>query len=175
MGHQINAIIGSERTLLGLAARLGPPRPTEVGLNLWALPLNEQRLDMMAMSVEPRFDGFTYLSPTLAHAIAQGLGEGSALYIETAYFGGMGDQGAALFENGKLVWKKSESTFRSEKPKSLFARLISGQRLPPKSPISEGLGSLGVVPASGEDEFDCVGLGRFRTMEAFGIEYDDDD
>lgn len=173
MGRQINALIGKERTLANLAAKFGMPEATKTVSDLWILPLDEQRIDALAMSAEPSFDGFTYLRPQLANAIGKALGEGLALYIETAYFGGMGGQGAALFENGKLIWHRSESTFQTEKPKSLFARLIGARNSPSKSPISEGLACLGVVASNDEDEFDSAGLRHFRSMETLGIEYDD--
>lgn len=173
MGHHINALIGSEQTLASLAAKFGRPEATKIVSDLWILPLDEQRMDALAMSAEPSFDGFTYLRPQLADAIGKALGEGIALYIETEYFGGMGGQGAALFENGKLIWHRSESTFQTEKPKPLFARLFGTQKTPSKSPISEGLACLGVVAPNGDDEFDSAGLARFRSMEALGIEYDD--
>jgi|GEM_PF-5290274 len=62
MGHHINAIIGSQQTLANLIERLGQPGPTEMAFGLSMVPLDERRLDLPAMSVEPSFDGFTYLT-----------------------------------------------------------------------------------------------------------------
>ena len=59
-------------------------------------------------------DGFTYLTPEMARAIAQAVGAARALYIETDYFGGMGAQGAALFEYGAMVWSATESLRRND-------------------------------------------------------------
>ncbi|QZH74541.1 MAG: hypothetical protein JY451_12860 [Erythrobacter sp.] len=170
MGHFLTAIIGSETTLGQFSEMFGSPFPTAIPFGLWVLPLNEQRLDLLAMSGDRTFEGFEYLSPKIARAIARGLGDGSALYVETFYHGGTGGQGAALLEDGELIWTKAESTYKSENPNSIVAYRPFGPRLM-KSPISEGLARLGVVASSEHDEFDSVGLGNFRSLENLGLDY----
>ena len=171
LGHRINAIIARRQTLAGLAGRLGPPEPVDLPFDLIIVPLDEERLDAIATSAEPSFDGFIYLTPTMAAGIGRELGEGPALYIETDYHGGAGFQGAALFEHGALVWKRTEAApgaIKPQPPRSWLARLLR-PHVPPakpsrsgKSPISEGLAKLGVVASRSGDEFDRVGLGDFR-------------
>lgn len=172
MGHRINALIGSPQTLAGLAARLGPPEPTRIAFGLSIVPLDEQRMDAIATSGEPAFEGFTYLDPGMAAGIAGELGKGSALYIETDYFGGAGRQGAALFEDGALVWRRTETTQASRERPSWFARFRKPAPRLTKSPISEGLARLGVVATARKDEFDLVGLGGFRSLEGLGFDED---
>jgi hypothetical protein len=96
MGHHINALIGTNEALKGLVTRLGPPAPTELSFGLVIIPLDEQRLDDLAMSIEPAIDGFTYLTPLMAQKIAAAL-SGPTLYVETEYFGGMGGAERRLF------------------------------------------------------------------------------
>lgn len=152
MGHHITALIGARSTPAGLTEWFGPPDPVEVAFGLVVLGLDERRLDALALSAEAVFEGFTFLTPALSAAIGGALNAGSALYVETAYFGGTGDQGAALFENGAPVWRATETT--------------AG---PAPSPISRGLARLGVIPADGRDAFDTIGLGGFRSLEDLGL------
>jgi hypothetical protein len=171
MGHSINAIIGTRQALDNLASRFGPPDVVELAFNLVIVPLDEQRLDAIAMSDEASFDGFCYLKPTMAREIESAVCNGCALYIETNYFGGTGSQSAAFFDSGQLVWKQVETTLEAVASKSWLARLFN-RSVPTKSPISQGLARLGVVASKEQDEFDQLGLIRFRSLEAFGFELD---
>lgn len=173
MVHCINALIGGRPALAPLIERFGPPDPTELPFGLVIVPLDERRLDALAMSNEPPLDGFTYLNPAMAREIANAMSHGRALYIETEYFGGTGGQSAALFESGTLAWKAAESTLEPAASRSFITRLFKPSAVPSRSPISEGLAKLGVVPSTARDEFDQVGLGRFRSLEAFGLDCDE--
>lgn len=113
-GHHINALIGHGDALASLAERLGPPGPVSLAFGLAILPLDETRLDAIAISTEASADGFTYLTPEKARTIARTVGTARAPYIETDYFGGMGAQGAALFEHGAMVWSATESLRRND-------------------------------------------------------------
>lgn len=157
MSHHINALIGRRSVLAGLIDRLGIPAPTDLPFDLVIIPLDEGRLDALALSSAPAYDGFTYLTPDIASVIALALDGGAALYIETDYFGGVGGQAAGLVENGSLVWSAVSSNENSE-------------ALPDKTPISAGLAKLGVIAEAGRDEFDEVGLVRFRSLDALGLD-----
>lgn len=171
MGHHINALIGTNEALKGFVTRLGSPPPTELSFGLAIIPLDEQRLDAIAMSVEPAIEGFTYLTPLMAKEIAAAL-NGPTLYVETEYFGGMGGQSAAYFENGHLTWCGAESSEEAPAGSSL-AQLYKKTANGGRSPINEGLYRLGVIRSERCDEFDQIGLQRFRSLESLGIEYDD--
>ena len=69
--------------------------------------------------------------------------------IETDYFGGFGDQSATLYENGVKVFEKSDQVDRSSEP------------------INEVLRILGVKKKNNMDEFDTIGLGKYRTNQDF--------
>lgn len=174
MGHHINALIGCREALAPLISRLGSPDPTELDFQLLLVPLDEQRLDELAVSAEEPFAGFTYLTPRLAEALARANETRRFLYIETEYFGGMGGQGAALFEGGAMVWRCSESTEASMNQRPWFApAFATPPASPSKSPISQGLEMIGVIAAAGRDEFDRLDLVRFRSFRELGIEYHD--
>lgn len=175
MGHHINAVIGTRTTLAEIIRVVGSPDPTPLLFDLVIVPLDEARLDALSMSVEPAYEGFTYLKPAMARAIGRLASAGQALYIETDYFGGMGAQGAALIQDGALIWQRTQSNLRPEKQASWLSTLLRApKKLFDKTPISEGLARLGVTASANEDEFDSVGLSRFRSLEALGLEVWDD-
>ena len=69
--------------------------------------------------------------------------------ISTDYFGGAGHQEAKLFVNNKKVYDKSDEQDWSVKP------------------INDVLKEMGVQRISGQDEFDTIGLGNYRTNMDF--------
>jgi hypothetical protein len=69
--------------------------------------------------------------------------------IETDYFGGSGNQSAKLFVNNEKVYDKSDEQDWSAKP------------------INDVLKEMGVQRISGQDEFDTIGLGNYRTNMDF--------
>lgn len=72
---------------------------------------------------------------------------GAIAYVETDYFGGAGVQGAAAWVGGKPVLAPS----LDEAP----------------GPINTALRAIGLTPEQGRDEFDTLGLGDVRRMDAF--------
>lgn len=72
--------------------------------------------------------------------------------IETDYFGGSGHQTAKLFVNNKKIYDKSD-----ERDWAI-------------SPINDVLKEMGVVRTSTQDEFDTVGLGKYRSNKDFYID-----
>lgn len=69
--------------------------------------------------------------------------------IETDYFGGSGNQSAKLFINNEKVYDKSD-----EQDWSL-------------TPINDVLKQMGIISNQGMDEFDTIGLGKYRKNEDF--------
>lgn len=132
--------------------------------------MSEQRLDTLALPREPSTEGFSYLTSGMAGEIGRMLGNRRALYIETEYWGGEGGQCATLFENGAIVWHKIELTKKLNKQQSPLSCTTRPAIERTKSPISQGLDILGVRPERGKDEFDVVGLGRFRTLKDLGLQ-----
>ena len=86
------------------------------------------------------------LDGTFAHYIAQIAADGDYALIETDYFGGAGDQVAAVYR------------------KAVIAPLFSSQRQK-AGPINEALRMIGVKTSKGFDEFDTLGLGSYRHFE----------
>ncbi len=63
------------------------------------------------------------------------------LYFETEYFGGMGRQVAIVFKDGAIAFGPAKNEI---------------------GPINEGLRLLGAKRKASNDEFDSIGLGRYR-------------
>jgi len=69
------------------------------------------------------------------------------MYFETSYFGGRGGQGAAVFQDGEIVF---------------------GPQWADTGPINRALGLLGVeVAPPAQDEFEAIGLHRHRDTEGW--------
>lgn len=108
----------------------------------WILvPIDDDDLDSFDLDFSQVQDGFTYLSQDWDAYLTELSRFGSLAYIETEYFGGMGTQGATVFDGGKHAL--------SEPAKGEGA-------------INLALKCLGVSAAEGIDEFDYIGLSRYR-------------
>jgi hypothetical protein len=66
---------------------------------------------------------------------------GPVAYVETDYFGGAGTQAATVWSKGQRVLRRPRA---------------------PSGPVNAALRLLGVAGAGLQDEFDTVGLGRYR-------------
>lgn len=96
-------------------------------------------------------DGFVNLNGGLVSLLQEISSIGPVAYIETDYYGGVGSQAGATFVNGEPVVIKVEPEVKS------VERTIG--------PINSALRALGVARTESLDEFDSLGLGRFRSME----------
>ena len=69
--------------------------------------------------------------------------------IDTYYFGGVGSQKAKVFKNGEKILEQDD------------------EYSPILNPINSALKLLGVVKKNNMDEFDTIGLGRYRDNTDF--------
>lgn len=98
------------------------------------------------------YDLQAVLGGGVAHRVAGSAGP--VAYVEAEYFGGVGEQAAAVWDGGALVLGPLHEP--------------EGQPSPPAgSPISQALRRLGVEAGAGEDEFTAAGLGRHRDVEGW--------
>ena len=77
------------------------------------------------------------------HFFAEELGLSQFAIIFTDYFGGVGEQGAVVYEDGKRLSVKKTH------------------------PINWALNRLGVKRIDKQDEFDTVGLGKYRNFDDY--------
>jgi len=182
MTHHIIALIGPSSLIEEASEHVRGPAPTALPFGLSILPLGGDQIDQLAdyrdpWNPLPTYDGFMYLGPELEAGIARAAPQGRLLYVETNYFGGIGYQGATLFDAGRPVWKAILTNVHDAwpRPPNYDSWAAGRPKLEFRTPISRGLSRLGVPEPTSGDEFDAVGLGRFRTLEALGVEEDDDE
>lgn len=94
---------------------------------------------VLSIGDEGEFDGFT---ERIVHTLERVSMAGRAAFVGAEYFGGVGTQWASVYENGLLLVAPE-----------------SGH-----GAVNHALKVLGVI-AQDTDEFDAVGLGRFRCTE----------
>lgn len=155
--HCVQAFVASP-TNLDAAKRRIPALPVILPPHGFALsPLTDEVI--RALQRAARVDAAEAL---LTHdAIASAVSElgrmcsvsGMAVYVATEYFGGRGSQEAQVWEAGTMTMSMCDS----EQAPAQW----------PNSPISRALRHLGVTAVDGCDEFDTLGLGRWRSTGAW--------
>lgn len=160
MGDRIIGIVGTRTALANIVWMVGEKYLAPLEQDLFILPLGHRALDGLATYGKPSHPGFAYLGPELTEALSKTCsGKDAFLYIESDFFGGIGSQAAALFRDGRLIWKDARAL--GEKP-SLFSLLM---RRDAAWPVNKGLQAMDVQRLPGKDEFVSIGLNRFRAPD----------
>ncbi len=148
MGHHISAALlrgpFDEPT-----ARSFGPTPIPLTPEVTLFPLDADYCDHWAerLGIAGFVSGRPLLNCRVVHHLMRQLAaEPLFAVIETDYFGGRGDQAAAVYRGDEEVMAPAVGEV---------------------GPINEALRHLSVHASPGEDEFDAVGLGRFRNFDAY--------
>lgn len=153
MTHSITAIIGPLEVIQDVIHAAGSPPATELACGMTIIPLGKAQIDKLTGGgPRERVSGFGDLTLGLERALAALATHGSFAFIETEYFGGTGVQAAVVFSPGT-------ASVRFAEPRE-------------DNPINSALNALGVTARPGTDEFDTLGLGRFRGLEHLGLKND---
>lgn len=91
---------------------------------------------------------------------------GKCAYIETAYFGGIGVQISESWENGAKIEGPLISYDGIEQPSNQQNALVV------EYSINQTLRKIGVKKHMGKDEFDSLGLGKYRSNRRILDEYE---
>lgn len=146
MNHFVTGLIAKPAMLARFAQKHSLHVPITLAEGLAILPLRDEDIDSFLrppMTGHPK--GFSYMSEELASELKSASIGGALMYFETEYFGGTGTQGAAVFQDGTLIYGPAAAEF---------------------GPINKALALLGVgVVAPAADEFETVGLQRHRSTE----------
>ena len=148
MGHYIQAIIAPQEVIDKEVPTIEGARKALLSHGLAAIPITSEVWDEIqerpgvVCDVIPE-GRLLRGSPVLYELLSEVSQSGPAIYVETEYFGGVGEQFAIIAENGDIVsfWEGDH-------------------------PINEALRKLGIEAEEGLDEFDTVGLGLTRSNEA---------
>jgi hypothetical protein len=154
MGYDLRAVIADGEALRGAARDLPAARLASIGQGLSLMPMTNALFDSVADGSGVGTLGFWRLPGGFEKTLAAWSAGGPVAYVEAEYFGGEGEQQAAVWNGGSIVLGP--------------LHVEEGQPFPPAgSPISQALRRLGVVASAGEDEFSAVGLDRHRHGEAW--------
>lgn len=150
MTHVIATFIAKRRAAIALSRAMGnAPVYKLKHPELLLVPVGDDAFDTVAAREGPsELAGpeFWRLTEALMELAREYSVHGPIAYAETDYFGGAGVQGAAAWLMGKLALPPTTHT---------------------AGPINAALHTIGLERASGLDEFDTLGLGLIRRMDAF--------
>ena len=135
--------------------------PQEVAL----IPLTESLRVTINQGVETRqigsadFDGFVYLTPTIAAWLSRISEDGAVAYVEVECYGGPCQRSAAIWDRGNLRHLAYDDD-----------EWLASLRIPPvHNPVNQVLRYLGVSTEGSRDEFDALGFGRHRRTEDWAL------
>ncbi|MGW1783197.1 hypothetical protein ACWCQQ_29275 [Streptomyces sp. NPDC002143] len=149
MSYELRAVIADDDLLRNATREISTARLAPLHQNLSLLPVTDDFFDAVTDGSSNRPLNFPRMPSGFDLHLALWSSTGPVAYVEAEYFGGAGEQQAALWNNGALV---------------LGPLLLPEGSAHPAggSPISQALRSLGVRRAGAYDEFEAAGLGRHR-------------
>lgn len=149
MGYMIQAILAAGDILTPAPSWIADSQVVALSQNIAMIPITEALYDQFlhehTMHEENPFCRLTYLSLPIATRLAELSKRGTVAYIEAEYFGGIGEQWAVVWREGKV--------------------LIGPLHTPGRGAINQALHLLGVPCRGRTDEFDVVGLFLHRFNE----------
>ncbi|WP_046501028.1 hypothetical protein [Streptomyces odonnellii] len=151
MGYELQAVIARDEVLRGAARDFPAARVVSLSQGMSLMPMTDQLCDASTDGTESPL-GFWRLPGGFDKRLADWSAAGPVAYVEAEYFGGVGDQRAAVWADGAVVLGP--------------VHIPEGQPFGSAgSPISQALRMLGVVAGAATDEFAAVGLDRHRSGE----------
>ncbi|MGW7636895.1 hypothetical protein [Streptomyces decoyicus] len=152
MGYQLQAVIAGDELLRAASQDLADVGvvPLDQGLSL--MPMTNELFDAFTEGSADGAWGFWRLPGGFGRLLAQWSAAGPVAYVEAEYFGGVGEQQAAVWSDGAVVLGPLHTP--------------EGQPFPlAGSPIAQALRRLGAAADAAEDEFSAIGLDRHRHTE----------
>ncbi|MFF4463210.1 hypothetical protein ACFY13_27170 [Streptomyces mirabilis] len=151
VGYELQAVIANDEVLRGASRDLPTARVVSLGQGLSLMPITDQLFDAATDGTVGSL-GFWRLPGGFDKRLADWSAAGVVAYVEAEYFGGVGEQHAAVWADGAVV---------------LGPLLVAESQHfgSAGSPISQALRRLGVVAYAPTDEFATVGLDRHRHSE----------
>ncbi|MFJ7149255.1 hypothetical protein ACIQVT_13805 [Streptomyces sp. NPDC100445] len=152
MGYALEAVIAGEEPARAVARAVPGARVVPLGRGLALVPVTDEVRAAVTGGTGPATLGFRWLPAEFDALLAQGSALGPVAYVEAEYFGGVGEERAAVWSAGALALGPLDAPTRR-----LFRRAAG--------PVCRALRRLGVRRGPGRDEFEAVGLGRHRDTE----------
>ncbi|WP_330460835.1 hypothetical protein OIB37_30550 [Streptomyces sp. NBC_00820] len=150
--YELQAVIARDEVLRAVARGLAAAATAPVGQGFSLMPMTRELFDGVTDGSAAEPLGFWRLPAGFDGTLARWSTTGAVAYVESEYFGGVGEERAAVWDGGALVLGP--------------LHLPEGQAFPRDGgPVSQALRRLGVVAGATEDEFTAVGLDRHRCGE----------
>ena len=149
MGHHISAIIGKAPINKEKADEYDLPYFVENSFVIVALEASH--IDFWDKKLGYGYEKMSklFMDSKCTHFFAQEIGLSNFAIIFTDYFGGSGSQSATVYNSGKQI-------------------------LPPtENGVNKALRKIGVERSLFKDEFDTIGLGKYRHWEGLFEKYED--
>jgi hypothetical protein len=151
MSHHIHGLV-LHKTLLPAAKKLIPGgKGAALEQDFCFIPITDRVFEDLRSTYPELADAeneFERLSAAVEFVAKELSLEGEVAYIETEYWGGPGMQAAIVWKGGEVV-------------------LSLSAKAPKVGPINKALAVLGVDLRGRLDEFDTLGLGRYRSSHAW--------
>jgi len=149
MAYTLEALVGRNEFNQEILLRFPSGKLVSLHGDVWLIPLTGNLISELSKVTEV---GEVQLLPELQSASAgailltQRLSQnGKVAYLEAEFFGGVGGQASAGWQNGELIFQPRQAV----------------------NAINQALQWLGVLRDQEHDEFDMIGLGRHRNTEAW--------
>ncbi|MFC7308890.1 hypothetical protein ACFQVC_32330 [Streptomyces monticola] len=158
MGYELQAAVAADELLRGASREVPGARVVPLRQGLSLMPMTDEVFDACADGSDGEALGFWKSPGSFETLLAQWSSTGPVAYGEAEYFGGVGEQRAAVWADGSLALGPLDKPENSR-----FSRALT--------PTSQGLRRLGVQKGldededEGEDEFEALGLDRHRSNE----------
>lgn len=152
MSYELQAVIAGDEVLRVASGEVPGSQVVPLGQGLSLMPMTDAVFAAVTDGSEGGTLGFWRLPGGFDTLLARWSAAGPIAYVEAEYFGGVGEQRAALWADGALTLGPLD-----EPTKQGPSRAVS--------PVSQVLRRLGARRSPGEDEFEAVGLDRHRNTE----------
>jgi hypothetical protein len=148
MGHHLRAVIGKAQPVAQLARNWVYARLVVLPQGFALIPvtraLHEDVIELFGEDLASPHGELVTLSTALERVVSDASHGAQLAYIETDYFGGMGDQSAIGWESGAVACVPNHGG----------------------PPINTVLAWMGAVANTGSDEFDALHLGNYRDTDS---------
>ncbi|MGW2305886.1 hypothetical protein [Streptomyces sp. NPDC001809] len=153
MSYDLKAVIAGRGLLEVLTGELPAARLVDLRHGLALLPMTDALSDTLTDGSRARHSAFWSLPAGFDEALFEWSKRGSVAYVEAEYFGGVGEENAAVWRDGELVLGP--------------LHLVEGEPTPAeRTPVCQALRALG-VRAGEDDEFTAAGLGAHRNNDGW--------
>ena len=163
MSHHLRGVLGPDDSINEFARDwLREPLPLGQNISLLALTdsLVESITELTGKGDNRPYEQFEFLPSSVVDLLERYSSACWVAYFETEYFGGVGTQAVGVWRDRELILGPKISS-ASWDPKNRNYVVDNGW------PINEALRFVGVWTDGSKDEFDTLGLGQYRSTDAF--------